>query len=156
MLVWIIRHGKAEQQSVSGSDFDRELRGRGRRQAQWLAGQFEAREDAPGRVISSPAARARQTGEIVSAALGVEIDFDDRLLVDEPAGALVDLLEEVAAGGAASVALVGHNPQLSALASALGDDAVSLRTGQAALLDLPGEIEPGAGAIVELLRLEEG
>lgn len=155
MLIWIIRHGKAQQHSASGTDFDRELRGRGRRQAQWLAGQFEARDDAPVSVISSRAARARQTAEIIAAALELEVDCDDRLLVDEPAGPLINLLEAGAAAGAASVALVGHNPQLSSLASVLGDTAVSLRTGQAALLDLPGAIEPGAGELLELLRLEE-
>jgi phosphohistidine phosphatase len=155
VIVWIIRHGKAERDSPSEADVDRALRDRGRRQAAWLGEQLAGREDRPRRLVSSPAVRARQTAEIVAEALGAEMEFDDRLLIDEPAGAVVDLLQELAADGAeAPVALFGHNPQFSVLAGALAGAAISLRTGQAAAIELPAAIEPGAGKLIDLLRRE--
>lgn len=156
MLIWIIRHGKAEQDSPSGLDADRALRSRGTRQAQWLAEQLRSRSDAPRRVLSSPAIRARQTAQIVCDVLDLEIGFDARLRVDEPVGPVIDLLADLGRDDPElRIALFGHNPQLSILARAFGAGDLALRTGEAALMDLPGEMEPGAGALVALLRLEE-
>src|SRR5690606_9455715 len=101
------------------------------------------------------AVRARQTAELVAEELGGEVEFDDRLLVDEPAGPLIDLLSELAAGEPPAVALFGHNPTLSVLAGLLSGRHVSLRTGEAAVMELPGPIEPGAGALLDLLRLDD-
>lgn len=161
MIVWIIRHGKAERHppSPSGADFDRPLRARGERQAAWLGEQLAARDDAPLRLISSRAVRARQTAELVSETLGGEppgqVEFDDRLLVDEPAGPLIDLLSELAAGEPPAVALFGHNPTLSILASTLSGQHIALRTGEAAAIEFTGPIEPGAGVLLDLLRLDD-
>jgi phosphohistidine phosphatase len=156
VLIWIIRHGKADQESPTGRDADRPLRPRGQRQARWLAAQLAGRDDAPRRLFASPAARARATGEIVAEGLGLAAEFDERLLVDEPAGPVVDLLGALwQADAALRVAVVGHNPQLSMLARALGAPDCALRTGEAVAIAFAGELELGAGAVVGALRLEE-
>src|SRR5690606_11980576 len=115
VIIWIVRHGKAEQRSPSGADFDRPLRPRGVRQARWLGEQLATRDDAPARLISSRAERARRTAELVAEALSAEVEFDDRLLVDEPAGPLIDLLSELAGAppGAEAVGLDRKSTRLN-------------------------------------------
>lgn len=157
MILWIIRHGKAEHSSPSGADFDRPLHQRGERQARWLGVQLAARDDAPRRLIASRAVRARRTAELVAEALGAAVEFNDRLLVDEPAGGVIDLLSVAAQQeDAPRLAVVGHNPTCSILASALGARQIGLRTGQAAVIELSGPIEPGAGKVIDVLRMPEG
>lgn len=156
MILWIIRHGKAERSAPSGADFDRPLRPRGERQARWLGGQLAARDDAPSHIVASRAVRARRTAELVAESLGAEVVHDDRLLVDEPAGPLIDLLTDLAQQQSdARVALVGHNPTLSILATTLAARSVSLHTGQAAAIELPADVEPSAGALLTLLRMPD-
>jgi phosphohistidine phosphatase SixA len=68
---------------------------------------------------------------------------------------VVDLLEAMArAGGAARVALFGHNPQLSALARRLRGEDMELRTGEAVGIAFAGDVEAGAGRGVDVLRME--
>lgn len=92
--------------------------------------------------------------------MGVEVEHHDALLVDEPASGVMELLGEwagaVPSGG--TLVLVGHNPQVSVLAGTLGGRGVGaglgLRTGQAAVLEIPAD-GSGAGSLVEVVRLEE-
>ncbi len=161
MRLIIVRHGKADQDSPDGTDFSRPLRKRGIRQAEYLGDRLRRSEPPVARVIASRAERARHTGSILAEAVGVPLEHDDALLVDEPLAPVLERLPgwaESLPTGAGALILVGHNPQLERLAAVLvgGPTAPArpLRTGEAVALDIDAE-SPIGGVEVERLRLEE-
>lgn len=106
----IVRHGKPEKHAASGVDFDRELRPAG---AEALREAFPVtfsllRGKTPV-IWSSPAVRARQTAEIVAAAVGLEpeaVQYHDSLYEQN-----VDaFLEELYDSRDECVVVVGHIP----------------------------------------------
>ncbi|MDQ1719682.1 MAG: phosphohistidine phosphatase [Pseudonocardiales bacterium] len=136
----LLRHAKAAQHPAPGgsADRDRPLAPRGRRDAtvagRWLrdnAGHLDL-------VVLSPALRVRQTWELAQAELGYtpEVREDDRLYA-EPVEELLQLIEDLPAE-APTVLFVGHNPELSRLASTLSGSEVELSTSGIAVLDLAG------------------
>lgn len=157
MRVVIVRHGKAEPHSPTGSDFDRDLRPRGERQARYLRDRLVEIEPPIGAVVSSGAVRARRTAEIIASGCGVEATFDDRLLVDEPVSPVLDLIAE--RRGSGCLVLVGHNPQCGHLVSVLTGAPMAevgrVRTGEAVVLEVD-PVEPlESGAELDRLRFEE-
>lgn len=107
LIVW--RHADAGDAGTDPSvDFDRRLSERGRRHAERMARWLRARLPERFSVLSSPAARARETAE----ALGVKVRIDERLGPD------ADIADYLAASnwpeGSESrsrhVVLVGHQP----------------------------------------------
>ena len=116
----LFRHAKAEQGSGK-PDRDRELTGRGRRDAaaagQWL----HDNGFGPELVLCSPAVRTRQTWEAAAngGACGEQVDYDSRLYSGGADGVLQAVRES---GGDAQVVLVvGHNPTMATLASGLSE-----------------------------------
>ncbi len=156
MLVYVVRHAKAETDSPTGTDFDRPLRERGLRQVAYLVEEFTSVPSPPGLVITSPAIRAVQTASPIARALGVDLVEDARLSVDEPVGPLLDMLDEYLA--MPSAALVGHNPQLERLVGTLvhgmTPSPARLRTGEVHVLDLVRP-EAGTATLIDAWRLEE-
>jgi len=151
MLVWIIRHGKTHQHSASGLDADRELKPLGHRQAAYLGAEFAGRPDAPGVLIASPFVRAQETALGIAAMTGLTVETHPALESGQgPAGVLA-LLRERALGP--TVAVVGHNPELSLVVEALAAACPSgaLRTGEAVGIEHDGSL----GTVFEALRLAE-
>ena len=164
----VLRHGKTEAQSGSGSDFDRELVPRGRRDSAGMGELIRRELPAPDVVVASPAARARQTAECVLSALGAGCGavYDDRIY-----SASGDLLHDVLkdhASGAAAALVIGHNPGLvllvrMMLAAGDGEGAASAgRFPTCALADVSfgggtlGEgMAPGRGRLLSVLRPRE-
>lgn len=154
MRVYIVRHGKAQPDSATGLDEDRELKGRGRRQADWLARRLSTDDDAPTLILSSRFARARQTAEPIADACGCELEFVPDLECGHGPDDVISLVESaVDAARHDAIALVGHNPTLSEVVEMLCEDVRDLwiRTGQAAAID----IEPTETRFIGLWRLEE-
>lgn len=120
-----------------------------------LAGE-EAR---PERVLTSPAARTLATAELVCGALGLEPEIEEALSLRSNPSALVEMIAGLERSG--PVVLVGHNPTLSMVAGVLvrgvgGAGALELRTGQAAVLDVPDDGECiGRSALHGLLRSDD-
>jgi phosphohistidine phosphatase len=109
----LMRHGKAEEQGTRQNDHERELTAGGRKKvaaaAQGLAAHFIVGRDV--RIWSSPLPRARQTADIVAAALG-------NIPVQEYAalymGDLDALLEEWGKiPPQSTLIMIGHEPYLS-------------------------------------------
>ncbi|QGN57884.1 histidine phosphatase family protein [Nostocoides sp. HKS02] len=114
----LFRHAKAEQ--VAGKpDHERELTGRGIRDAE-VAGQW-LHEHALGAelVLCSPSARTRQTWSAAEkgGACGENIEYPPELYSGGERGVL-DCVRE-SAGEAQVVLVVGHNPTMAMLASGL-------------------------------------
>ena len=148
--IWLLRHGDAEPDR-GGDDFGRVLTGRGEREARAaglvLAGLGARIETA----WTSPRVRARDTARLACTALDAEPRIHEPL-----AGGFTERdLDELVAGSSAdaTLLLVGHEPDLSALVGARTGARAAMHTGGLAaisggwLLALlgPGEIQLIAG-----------
>jgi phosphohistidine phosphatase SixA len=92
----------------------RPLSARGRDEARALGERLAA--ERPDLVLASPLLRARETAAAIAKAAGAELRVDDRLA---PGAGAEDLVAAVEAAGATVVA-VGHQPDCSEIAAALG------------------------------------
>lgn len=157
MRLVIVRHGKAKAEAPTGHDFDRELRPRGLRQAAYLAERLGAIEPRLERVIASQAERAWQTAGVIADGLGLPVEADERLLVDEPVSGVLEMLR--GARTARAMAIVGHNPQLGMLVAVLGGGPMSaasaVRTGEAVLMEIDPCEPLESGAELDRFRLAE-
>jgi phosphohistidine phosphatase len=145
--LYVVRHAIAEPRSVGLRDADRELTAEGiarfEREVRGLK-RLGIELDA---VVHSPWRRAVQTAErlrpVAPAARWIASD----LLVDDPARALLRLLDEAGA----SVAAVGHEPWMSELVAwlAVGDADLggSIPMKKGAVAWLRGPVQPGQMAL---------
>lgn len=146
MRLLIIRHATAVPRgSPDMPDEERPLTRRGERRFRRAAEGLARLMKRPDTLLSSPLPRARSTAEIAAEAWGkVEVE-------EEPALAGGSYDEVVTALGRfpaeSTVAIVGHEPDLSALlAGLLGasrGERLTFKKGGAALLDVPGSIAEG-------------
>lgn len=155
----LIRHAKAEP--AAAPDAARELSGSGKRDARaagrWLADQGFV----PDHVVVSEAVRAVQTWDgIASTLLGSGDAVADPRVYDNTVDALLSVVADSPAG-AATLALVGHNPSMHTLALLLDDGggASKARTRMAASYPTMGiavfevvaswlEVGPGCGRLL--------
>lgn len=117
MRVTLIRHAEAGDDAPR--DESRALTVRGRADTRRLGRVLARRGVRFTAIVTSPLVRAVQTAEIVAAATGYRgrMLADDALEPEAAASGVVALLAKL--GGERSVALVAHEPILSAVAAAL-------------------------------------
>ncbi|WP_028579316.1 SixA phosphatase family protein [Desulfogranum japonicum] len=120
-IVTLCRHAKSSWKHPELSDFDRPLNKRGERNAPVMAARLKEHSVLPDVVISSPAARARATVLAMAEATGFpqkDIIYEPRVYAASPGTlfAIIRALED----SYASLLLVGHNPEFTVLANALG------------------------------------
>lgn len=116
----VVRHAKAEDRmNFRGSDFDRPLAPKGRKQVKALAPLVAGMEAAPDWLLSSPALRTKETAELLARRIkfGPEILYDLRIY-EASAQTLLDVLREQPKS-AEHLVLVGHNPGMEWLVSGL-------------------------------------
>ena len=109
--LYLVRHAHSDP---GDPDSLRPLSARGKQQAQELAAQLAT--PAPEAVFASPLLRARETAAAIAKAAGVEVRIDERLA---PGATAEDVLAAVEGAGA-TVVVVGHQPDCSEIALALG------------------------------------
>jgi phosphohistidine phosphatase len=153
MRVLIIRHATAVAHGTPGiPDEERPLTPRGEKRFRTAASGLARVVPRPDELIASPLPRAFRTAEIAAEAWGrVEVTTETALA----GGSVDDVLALLASRpGNSRIALVGHEPQLSLLASRLlgGEDAsrVAFRKGGACLIEIPGPPREG-GSLVAFL-----
>lgn len=131
MLVFLVRHAHAEK---GEPDSLRPLSQRGREEASALAQQLAGHDSPPKLVLTSPLLRARETAEVLAAALGAKLLVDERL---EP-GATTLLLREAVENADADgpVAVVGHQPDFSEIAFELTGEDPGFPTGGVAEIEV--------------------
>jgi phosphohistidine phosphatase len=120
--LYLLRHAKSSWKDHTLRDFDRPLKGRGRRAAEQI-GQVLAEEKLKSPlVISSPAVRARETTELVleSAGFKVKPRFDDRIY-EADVRTLLDVVQSIP-DSADTAIMVGHNPGFENLLGYLTGD----------------------------------
>lgn len=126
MEILIIRHGQAVDDAPGLGDSGRWLTARGRkatrRVARWL---FKRKDRRPAAIWTSPLVRAVQTAEIIAdAGLNADVSVAPELSPGRDPAELMRALSQHR--GAEPLALVGHEPQLSALVTSLLGDATWL------------------------------
>ena len=113
--LWLLRHGKAERFD-SSEDYDRTLKGRGKRDAIRIGEWLKEGQLIPEVVISSPAIRAITTAKIVCDVFGIDHRHiqQEKRLYDEGLVRVKSVLADCPATFS-RVLLVGHNPELEDL-----------------------------------------
>jgi phosphohistidine phosphatase len=114
----VIRHAKAGE---APRDIERPLTDRGLRDARAIGDWLRSIEVTPGRVVVSPARRARETWREAAGRLsGVPEPMIDDRIYENTVEDLLEIVHETPAS-VQTLALVGHNPSFAALAYELDD-----------------------------------
>ena len=140
MILFLLRHGKADWPDWKGSDDERPLNDEGVREMRVVAAALKRLKAAPEFILSSPLPRALRTAEIVAEELGLEVEkqkelkpgFDrrkcDALLAGRPG---------------ADVMMVGHEPDFSGVIRSLTGGRAKLSKAATAAIEI-GEDMPSA------------
>jgi phosphohistidine phosphatase len=154
MRLLIIRHASAVPSGTPGvADDDRPLTPRGRARFRAAARGLARIVRRPDVLLTSPLPRARATAEIAARAFRRIEPVVEPVLAH---GSVADVVAALARQPAdADVAIVGHEPVLSALVARLlggaQGDRFAFKKGGAALLDLPDGVR-GAGRLVWFVK----
>ena len=138
MLLLILRHGKAEPGRAGAPDSSRRLTAEGKELLRPVLSRAAESGVKPETVLVSPYVRARETAEIAREMLGVSEQplACDALTPDSDPKSVWD--EVRVHSQASQLMLVGHNPLLSSLLSALIADGrpMDLQTASLACVDV--------------------
>jgi len=154
MQVILIRHARAEERALFKRDRTRALTEDGQRRMRKAARGLHVLAPGLTRIATSPLVRARQTAEIVATAGNSPAVVPLQALA--PGGAMHAVLAWLRAQPVdATLALVGHEPDLGLLAGWLltGKQAgfVQFKKGAAALIEFAGAPAAGKGTLSWLL-----
>lgn len=150
MKLFLMRHGRAEDQSQSGLDAERELTGLGKSKVAAKVKKLNDELSDIDVVITSPAIRAMQTAQLVVEGLEKPdmLQVDEVLGIGTDAGLILAHLRDLNISG--DVMLVGHEPWISDLASRLinstGSTQIKFKKASIMRLDLDAWID-GAGIL---------
>ena len=128
MRLFLVRHAHSDP---GEPDELRPLSARGRDEARRLADALAPAT--PKLVLASPLLRARETAAAIAKASGADLRVDDRLA---PGAVASDVLEAIEGAGG-TVVTVGHEPDCSEIAFALGAGAVDFPPAGLAEIELP-------------------
>lgn len=156
MRLLVIRHGKAEERDPDrwSDDSQRPLIEKGHAESRQLGKFLDAHDLIPLRCWSSPLVRAWQTAEgIASGAPGWPTpEADDRLGFDFSPDGLLDAIRQA---NTESLALIGHEPDLSHfinwLIGARTYGGVEMKKGTLAILELNEPLLPGTARLQALV-----
>ena len=152
LTILLIRHADAGDSAAwVGSDAERPLSKKGRKQAKRLGTLLERLNVRPDVVLTSPRVRAADTAALVGRRIGREPKVEPRLDAGFGAEALGSLVAELDPT-ASMLAIVGHDPDFSVLASWLVDAPIAMAKGALVRVDLPDRVTgPGTGTLQWLL-----
>jgi phosphohistidine phosphatase len=118
----LLRHAKSSWDDPALADFDRPLAPRGRKAAPRMGRELAARGWLPQSVLSSPAARTRETWSLVAAELpgAASATFPKALYMATPERLLTKVRKTPES--VTALLLIGHNPGLEELAALLASE----------------------------------
>jgi phosphohistidine phosphatase len=151
MMLYLLRHGVAEETEPGGDDRSRRLTARGRVKIQKATAGMRALGLELDVILTSPLPRAAETAAIVAAACGKEsAPRELPALAPGPAASVVPALRPFARRS--HVMLVGHEPGLGQLASLLltGSTegmALDLKKGGCVAIELTKLVPPTGAAL---------
>jgi phosphohistidine phosphatase len=151
MMLYIMRHGLAEEPTPKGDDAARKLTAKGIDKIRKAAAGMRATGLALNLILSSPITRALETAEIVAGELGgpKPRPVPELSTGASPANALETLVKQRLPE---SVLVVGHEPTLSRLASLMltGSSesvAIKLKPGGVIALEFADRVERGVATL---------
>jgi phosphohistidine phosphatase len=157
MNLYLLRHGLAVDHGTPGyaRDADRPLTPKGERKLARIADAMGELELSFDLILSSPYTRARQTAEIIAAALNArkKLEFSEGLTPDGSFKTLIEGINQLESRPD-NVLLVGHEPHLSGLISLLvsGDSSFRVVMKKGGLCKLSIEsLKHGRCAVLEWL-----
>ena len=118
-VVYIMRHGIAEDTSPSGEDADRRLTPEGRRKVVEVARGLKGMDIHPEIILSSALPRAMETATLTAGVLDETLEVESFPSLGPGHDAETTLGALSACRGAAGILLVGHQPHLGEIASYL-------------------------------------
>lgn len=122
--LYILRHAKSDWSGPGGSDFERGLTGRGGKDARRIGQWLRDHDHSPDRIISSPAARAKETLAAVLSQIEKRPVVFEATLYQARLATLLACIRRYKTD-AQSLLLLGHNPGLSDLARYLSGRSVA-------------------------------
>lgn len=136
----ILRHGKAEQNTMAKDDYDRFLTERGRKNAGDMGNYILKRAGEPDLIISSSAKRAHETAILAAEQIGYPVDEiqTDQNLYFAPARWIVKVLSKLP-DEVENCLYVGHNPGVTDLINDMGVKIDNLPTASAVCFAFPVE-----------------
>ncbi len=154
--LYLLRHAKSSWDDRSLTDFGRPLNERGLKTAPFVGALMTERGLIPDVVISSPAARAKETARLIleKAGMDVEIAFDERIYEASPQ----TLLAVVSAidGHNTSAMIVGHNPGIEGFIWYLTGTLQPMPTAALAVIELKidrwAETREGGAEVRNIIR----
>lgn len=146
----VLRHAKSAWPD-GVPDEERPLGKRGRKDARAVGRWLQDRAGPIEVVVCSPAARTRQTWQLVTTVLAGVPDpiFDDRVYAAS-VDTLLTVVKELP-DDAGSAILIGHNPGVADLVELLSGESPRMPTSAIAVLDLPSpwaDAKPGRAELV--------
>jgi phosphohistidine phosphatase len=151
----LLRHAKSDWDDPSLRDFDRPLAARGERDAPKIGKALRKRGPAPDLIMSSPAARAKQTVEAVAKAARFELEIKfNQAIYDASSPELLQLIRSLP-DDSSCVLLVGHNPGFEDLVGRLSGSHERMPTAALACIqfqiDKWEDVDDGKGKLAWLL-----
>jgi len=151
MILYLMRHGIAEEPTPTMADSERALTREGRRKTRAVAKGLLRMGVPPLPIVSSPFRRARETAVIVAGVLNGRPDVTllPALQPGVPASSLIRWLQS---RHESALFLVGHEPDLSRLAAALltGEGTLNLAFKKAGVcaMEWSGHLRPGRARLL--------
>ena len=139
--LFLVRHAKAQQESVDNTDFSRELADRGLRDASLVGSHLHQQGYKVDMIISSPAARALATAELFASQMDYNIDniHTNEELYLASVRTFLQVVNQLKDGWD-SVMLVSHNPTITYLGEYLSDAEVgNMPTGSVLVLQFDAD-----------------
>jgi phosphohistidine phosphatase len=157
--LYLLRHAKSSWKDASLRDFDRPLKRRGRDAAKQIGKRLAEEKPQPVLVVCSPAARTRETAEIVlkQSDLKADVTFEQRIYE----ASLRDLLHVVSNIPDAKevVMMIGHNPGFEELVAYLSGEHRRMPTCALAKIRLDvarwNDIKAGEGTLASFITPKE-
>ena len=157
MLVYLLRHGIAEDHGARGTDAERKLVAEGKEKTKvMMKALAKMKYPAPDVVVASPLVRAEQTAQIALEFFATEADYkvSEALIPMADVMNTIGLIESLKEDYGVAM-LVGHEPHMSMFGSALlgvSHPAIEMKKSSVALFELH-RIEPYRirGSLITLL-----
>jgi len=137
--LFLLRHARAENVVAGSSDHARVLNERGQEESRAIGGLIKEQALKFDLVLCSPAARARETAELVIAAAGLTSSLrEDKRIYEAPPFRLLEVISEIEVNANAAL-LIGHNPGIEELLKLLTGRAEHVSTATLARINLTAD-----------------
>ena len=140
MQLYFLRHGEADWPGWTKPDDERPLTDFGKKEVRQVAKFLNRLKVKPDLIVTSPLPRALQTAEVAAEQLKTKLRQDEAL---EPGFGISELRTVLKRHRSKVLMLVGHEPDLSSVISALTGASLKLSKAGVALVDIDPEAAEG-------------